>query len=156
MNNVILCGFKSCGKTTLAKKIAEKTGLHYIDTDELISKNNRKFYLEMGPEAFRDIEKKVIQALMGFQNCVIATGGGAVLDPENVILLKQLGRIFYLRVPKEELKRRLLQDTLPAFIDPNNPDESFEKMYQSRKDLYEQIADQIIDNEEQIWSFLIS
>ena len=154
MNNVILCGFKSCGKTTLAKKIAEKRGLHYIDTDELISKNNRKFYLEIGPEAFRDIEKKVIQALIGFQNCVIATGGGAVLDPENVTLLKQLGKIFYLRITKEELKHRLLKDPLPAFLDPHNPEESFEKMYQSRKDLYEQIADHIIDHEDQIWPFL--
>ena len=79
MNNIILCGFKSSGKTTLAKKISEKTGMHYIDTDELVSKNCRQLYLQ-GPEAFRDIEKEVIKALVGFENCIIATGGGAILD----------------------------------------------------------------------------
>ncbi len=148
MNNIILCGFKSSGKTTLGKKIAEKTGLHFIDTDELVSKNCRQLYLQ-GPEAFREIEKEVIGALVGFEHCVIATGGGAILDPANVAILKKLGKIFYLRVPKEELRRRLLADPLPAFLDLNNPEESFEEMYESRKDLYEQIADEVIDTEEQ-------
>jgi shikimate kinase len=155
LSNIILCGFKSCGKSTLAKKISERTGLHYIDTDELIAKNNRKFYLEVGPEAFRDIEKKVIQALIGFENCIIATGGGVVLDPENILILKKLGKIFYLRVPKEELKCRLLTDPLPAILDPENPEESFEKMYHDRKDLYEKIADHIIDSEEQVWALIL-
>lgn len=149
MNNIILIGFKSCGKTTLGKKISEKKGLHFIDTDELVSKNCRQLYLQ-GPEAFRDIEKEVIKALVGFENCVIATGGGAILDPENVAILKKLGKIFYLRVPKEELRRRLLVEPLPAFLDPGHPEESFEKMYQDRKDLYEQVADEIIDDQEKI------
>lgn len=149
MNNIILCGFKSCGKSTLAKKISEKTGRHYIDTDELVSKNCPQLYLQ-GPEAFRDIEKQVIAALVGFESCVIATGGGAILDPENVAILKKLGKIVYLRVPKEELKRRLLIEPLPAFLDPSHPEESFEKMYQARKDLYEQVADEIIDEPESI------
>ena len=154
MNNIILCGFKSCGKSLLGKKISEKTGLHFIDTDELVSKNCRQLYLQ-GPEAFRDIEKQVIAALVGFESCVIATGGGAVLDPENVAILKKLGKIFYLRVPREELKRRLLVEPLPAFLDPAHPEESFEKMYHDRKDLYEQVADEIIDDPEKIWSLML-
>ncbi len=84
MNNIILIGFKSSGKTTLGKKIAEKTGRHFIDTDDLIAKNNREFYLAVGPIAFREIEKEVIRALAEFQNCIIATGGGAILDPEHL------------------------------------------------------------------------
>jgi shikimate kinase len=153
LNNIILCGFKSSGKTTLGKKISEKTGLHFIDTDDLVSKNCRQLYLQ-SPEAFRDIEKEVIKALMGFQNCVIGTGGGAVLDPENVVILKKLGKIFYLRIPKEELKQRILINSLPAFLDPYHLEESFEQMYESRKDLYEQIADHIVDSEQQIWPLI--
>lgn len=150
MNNIILCGYKSCGKTTLGKKISEKTGMHFIDTDELVSKNCRQLYLH-SEEAFREVEKEVIGALADFQNCVIATGGGSVLAPENVAILKKLGKIFYLRVPKEILKERLLSGTLPAYLDPNRPEESFEEMYESRKDVYERIADHIIDHEDQIW-----
>lgn len=154
MKNIILCGFKSGGKTTLAKKIAEKTGLHYIDTDHLVAKNPREFYLEVGEEAFREHERKVIVALAEFQNAVIDTGGGMVLDPANFAVFKKMGTLLYLRVPKEVLKERLLQDPLPAFIDPERPEESFERMYDSRKHLYETVADVIIDSEEQVWSIV--
>jgi shikimate kinase len=155
LNNIILCGYKAAGKTTLGRKIAEKTGRHFVDTDDLISKNNRKFYLEVGLEAFREIEKQVIAALHEFQNSVIATGGGAVLDPSNVIVLKKLGPLIYLRVPKEELKRRLLAlDPLPGILDPADPEGSFEKMHQARVGLYESVADHIVDSEEQLWAIL--
>jgi shikimate kinase len=154
LSNIILCGFKACGKSTLGKIISEKTGMHFIDTDDLVSKNCRQLYFHSA-EAFCEIEKDVIAALIDFQNSVIATGGGSVLAPENVIVLKKLGKIFYLRVPKEVIKQRLLSGELPAFLDPNRPEESFEEMYASRKDLYEQIADHIIDHEDQIWSLII-
>ncbi|MBS0649123.1 MAG: AAA family ATPase [Verrucomicrobia bacterium] len=155
MSNIILIGFKSSGKTTLGKKIAEKTGRHFIDTDELVSKNCRALYLQ-GPEAFREIEKEVIRALADFQNTVIATGGGAIIDPENAMALKNLGKLIYLQVEKEELKRRLLVEPFPAFLDPQNPEVSFEKMYQERLGLYEQAADFIVAHEEDLWELLAS
>ena len=142
MSNIILCGFKSCGKTTLGKKLAERLGRHFIDTDSLISSNCRAFYLQEGEEAFRAMEKQVIAALVEFQNCVIATGGGTILDQENIAILKKLGTIFYLRVEKEELRRRITDDP-PAFLQ----DESFDEMYESRKLVYEEIADGIITPE---------
>ena len=165
MSNIILCGYKSCGKTTLGKKIAEKTGRHFIDTDDLVFKNCQRHTIE----AFRETEKAVIAALVDFQNCVIATGGGSVLAPENVAILKKLGKIFYLRVPKAVIKARLLycgrkasrnshfqadrsiSGKLPAFLDPSRPEESFEEMYESRKALYESIADHIVDSEEELF-----
>jgi shikimate kinase len=142
-----LCGYKSCGKTTVGKKIAEKTGRHFIDTDDLVFKNCGQLHTI---EAFREIEKEVIAALVGFQNCVIATGGGSILDPENVAILKKLGKIFYLRVPKAVIKERLLSGPLPIFLDRSHPEESFEEMYESRKDLYESIADHSVDSEEEL------
>ncbi|HVW99922.1 MAG TPA: shikimate kinase [Candidatus Babeliaceae bacterium] len=150
MSNFILVGFKSSGKTTLGKKIAEQFHLHFIDTDALVAKNNREFYLQ-GVDAFREREKEVIGALQDFQKCVIATGGGAILDPENVTLLKKMGTIIYLRVPKETLKQRLLTvDPLPAILDPASPEESFELMYLHRASLYEQASDYAIENEYQL------
>lgn len=153
MSNIILIGFKSSGKTTLGKKIAEATGRHFVDTDDLVAKNCRALYLH-DPAAFREIEKEVIRALAEFQHSVIATGGGAILDPENVAILKKLGKVIYLQVEKEELKRRLLKEPLPAILDPEHPEESFEKMYQARRFLYAQIADDIVDTEEQIGELL--
>jgi shikimate kinase len=88
LSNIILCGYKSCGKTTLGKKISEKTGMHFIDTDDLVAKNCRQLYLH-SVEAFREIEKEVIAALADFQNSVIATGGGSILAPENVVFYQE-------------------------------------------------------------------
>jgi len=148
LSNIILCGYKSCGKTTLGKKIAEKTGRHFIDTDDLVLKNCQFHPIEV----FREIEKEVIAALIDFQNCVIAIGGGSVLASENVAILKKLGKIFYLRVPKAVIKTRLLYcGRLPTFLDPSRPEESFEEMYESRKNLYENIADHIVDSEEELF-----
>lgn len=146
-----MCGYKSCGKTTLGKKIAEKTGRHFIDTDELVFKNGGQLH---SVKAFREIEKEVIAALVDFQNCVIATGGGSVLATENISILKKLGKIFYVRVPKAIIKERLLSESLPTFLDPSCPEESFEEMYESRKDLYERIADHIVDSEEELFLYL--
>lgn len=141
-----MCGFKSSGKSTLARKIAARTGLHYIDTDHLIGSDYP--YLQDNPVPFREQEKKVIAALQEFQHCVIATGGGAILDRDNVAVLKKLGKIFYLKVGKEELKQRLLKDPLPAILDRDNPEASFEKMYQERELLYASIADVVLQGSE--------
>jgi shikimate kinase len=140
-NNLILCGFKSSGKTTLARTISIEKGLRFIDTDLLIDQH----YVRENPALFRAQEKKVIAALQGVQNCVIATGGGVVLEPDNVKILKQLGSIIYLKVCKETLKQRLLQVPLPLILDPRDPEGSFEQMYLEREPLYSAIADQIVE-----------
>lgn len=117
-------------------------GFHFIDTDVLISNNCHDLY-ETDPFAFRRLEKQVIAALLEFHSCVIATGGGAILDSNNVAVLKRLGKIIYLRVEKEIIKKRLFEGELPAFLDPHDPEGSFEKMYTERAPLYEQIANEV-------------
>jgi shikimate kinase len=156
LSNIILCGFKSCGKTTLGKKLADRLGRHFIDTDQLVSSNCQAVYLEEGPEVFRAMEKQVIAALTEFHNCVIATGGGSMLDPDNVVIFKKLGRILYLRIEKDELKRRIFSDELPAYFNPLEPEESFEQMVQSRLGIFEAIADDVISNEEEAWAAIHS
>ena len=78
------------------------------------------------------------------KNTVIATGGGTFLDIANTTLLKKLGKIVYLHLEKEELRRRILIPPLPAFISHDDPYKGFEKMYEDRFFLYEQIADVVI------------
>ena len=84
----------------------------------------------------------MIGALLELHSCVIATGGGAVLDPDNVAVFKRLGKIIYLKVEKEVIKQRLLKKP-PAFLDQLDLEGSFEKMYAERMPLYEQIADEV-------------
>ena len=152
--NLILFGFKGCGKTYYGKRVAAKLHLPFIDTDDLIEQlyfkryhsplSCRQIALEKGGVFFRKLEKEVIHSL-SIEKAIIALGGGAVLDEDNVSYLKKLGKLVYLKIDKETLKKRMLSNELPSFLDPNDPEESFENMYHDRKKKYEDIGAAVID-----------
>lgn len=99
--NIILIGLAGVGKTSIGKVLATKLGKDFIDTDELFTKSFNitpsKFIEEKGEIEFRKKESEVISSLDRVENKVIATGGGAVLLEENRKLLKQNGRVFYIK-----------------------------------------------------------
>ena len=137
MNNLILCGFKGCGKTTLGKELAKKIGYDFIDTDDLIAEDCKSFYKEVGESAFRLAEKKAIVTLQNVSYSVIATGGGALLDPDNREIFKKIGKIIYLKEEKEAIKARLLKKPYPAFFSGKDIEREFEEMYAYRIAIYE-------------------
>jgi shikimate kinase len=156
--NLIFFGFKNCGKTTLGKKLAHRLNLPFIDTDYLIEQhylaisgiqlNCREIFKTIGEKAFRELETSVLEQLKGAKHTIIAVGGGCVLSPKNVAFLAKLGQLVYLKVSKETLKKRtLVRATLPAYLDANNPEASFDKMYNERKKIYEKIPAVSIDLE---------
>jgi shikimate kinase len=148
--NIVLFGLKSSGKTTFGKKLAEKLNKAFIDTDRLIEEtyqvNRQKkltisqIYQEVGPVTFRAFEYEVIQSLQDVQNSVIAVGGSVMLLYENVEALKKNSSLIYLVFDREALKKRVLAyDPIPAFLDPNDPESSFDKMYDQRDHEYKKI-----------------
>jgi shikimate kinase len=154
--NLILFGFKGCGKTHFGKLLAQKMHRRFIDTDdwivELFAKktgqhtSNREIYIQLGPAGFRSLEKEVVKSLGSVKNAVIALGGGAVLDPENVELLQKIGCLVYLSTSAETLKKRILKlHPKPAILDSDNPEASFLEMFQERRPVYEAIPASKID-----------
>lgn len=149
-DNLILFGYKSCGKTYFGKLLAEKTGLPFIDTDELIEQlffqrfqehgNCRAISLKLGEEGFRVLEREVIGSLPDMPKSIIALGGGAVLDSGNCMKLKQIGRLVYLETAKEVIKERIFRTGIPSYLDTHDLDGSFEKMYQSRQLIYANVS----------------
>ncbi len=101
--------------------------------------NSREISILIGEKGFRELEREVIKNLSLKKTTVIALGGGAILSSENLGRLKKLGRMVYLEIDKETVKKRILQGNIPSFLDENDFDNSFEKMYQKRKPLYEKI-----------------
>ena len=131
--NIVLIGMPSSGKTTVGKLIAEQCGLSFIDTDEEIVKQEGRQISEIfasdGEKAFRDIESAVIRRVSAMQGSVIATGGGAVLRKENVDLLRENGRIYFLDRP--------LQTLMPTEDRPLSSDrETLKKRYKERYSIY--------------------
>lgn len=151
--NIILYGYKSSGKTTIGKALAKQLQWQFIDIDRIIetlhqNAGGKKFPMhkiyELNSEKFRLLEKQAVASLKDIENAVIATGGGSILNSENVKVLKKLGKLVYLKTPKNILKQRMLSGRLPAFLDTKDPEGSFEKMYLEREKTYTAIADIVI------------
>ena len=141
--NIVLIGMPSCGKTTIGKMLSESLSMQFIDTDAEIEKMTGKaiaqIFEESGEAGFRDIESKAIISAAAQQNCVIATGGGAVLREVNVTALKGNGKVYFIDRPLE-----LLLTTSDRPLSSNRAD--LEKRYSERYDTYCKAADKKIIN----------
>lgn len=136
--NIVLIGMPGCGKTTVGQVLAAEMAMRFIDTDEEIEQKEKRTISDIfqidGERYFRLAESEVIKQVSSLQGCVIATGGGAVLAPNNMSLLRENGRICF-------LDRDL--DNLSATINrPLSADrDMLEKLYKDRYSLYAQECD---------------
>ena len=139
--NIVLTGMPGSGKSAAGLALADRTGLPFFDTDQLIVRRVGKpitdIFRDSGEKAFRDLETEVIRELSLRSGIIISTGGGAVLRPENVTALKQNGRLFWLDRDPDSLiptDDRPLADTA----------EKMKNLYLAREPVYRSSADEII------------
>ena len=135
--NIVLIGMPGCGKTTIGKAVAEETQKEFIDTDDEIVKKAGmsipEIFESFGEKKFREIEAEVIKEVAASQSAVIATGGGAVLNPENVSLLRENGILVFIDRPIEDL---VTTDDRPL----SSNRELLEKRYRERYGIYKSSA----------------
>ena len=95
--NIVLTGFMATGKSEISRAISRLSDYEYIDTDKMIveaaGKSIQSIFDEDGEAEFRRIEKEVIRRASELDRYVIATGGGVVLDPDNIDMLRKNGII---------------------------------------------------------------
>lgn len=105
--NIVLTGMPGSGKTTLGTLLAARLGRPFYDTDaEIVQRAGMPvtdIFKTRGEAYFRDLETAVIRELSALSGAVVATGGGAVLRPENIDALKQNGTVVFLDRPPEAL-----------------------------------------------------
>lgn len=143
--NIVLTGMPASGKTTIGRLLAEKLGRPFIDTDAEIVKaagaDIPTLFAERGESAFRDLETAAVRAATAGTGVVIATGGGAILRPENVDALRQNGRLFFLDRSPENL--------LPTADRPTASNrEAMKARYAERLPLYRATADAVVPDDE--------
>ncbi len=110
---IYLIGYMGCGKSTLGRKLADHSGMQFIDMDNYIEMRNCKtvpqIFEEEGEDAFRNIERKALEELSEFNNVIIATGGGAPCFFDNINLMNQTGKTIYLNIDPDILAERLIK-----------------------------------------------
>ena len=140
VENLILIGMPGSGKSTVGQLLAQKLNREFRDADQVLEQQFGpipEIFRTQGEAGFRKLETQVLTELSRHSGLVIATGGGCVTRPENYDLLHQNGRIFCLSRPLDQLSREGR---------PLSQDLGVEALYEARKDLYAQFADQTVQN----------
>jgi len=153
--NIIVFGFKNCGKGFVGKTLARKLNQGFVDTDDIIEEiysksegenlSYRQIAKKHGMDFFRELEKDAVKRVSALDGKVIAVGGGTPLFFDNATVLKKNSKMVLLRLDKETLFKRIMGNGLPSFLDPKNPKDSFEKNLRERMEKFEEIADFEVD-----------
>ncbi len=129
--------------------MARHLALRYVDSDHEIERRLglpiREYFATHGEPAFRDAEAEVIADLTQGSQCVLATGGGAVLRPANREVLHERTQVFYLRSTPEDLHRRLRHDTQRPLLQVADPLRRLRDLYRERDPLYRKTAHFVIE-----------
>jgi len=144
--NIVLTGFMGCGKTTVGKVLAQKLVKKFIDVDVKIERSAgmsiKDIFANFGEEHFRKLESDEIEKISSQNNCVVATGGGVVLNAKNICALRKNGIIVYLKCGMEKIEQNLSDDLSRPLLQ-SGFDAAY-RLYAEREALYEN-CDIIID-----------
>ena len=148
------------GKTTVGRQLAKRLGKSFCDSDREIEARTGVrvaviFDIE-GETGFRRRETEAIEQLTALDDVVLATGGGAVLDPRNREFLKTRGFVIYLHAQPLVLSQRTRSDKLRPLLQGGDPRDRLEKLYAERDPLYREVADLVIDTGRQSVSSLLA
>ena len=158
--NFFLVGLMGAGKTTVGRALARKTGKTFYDSDHEIEARTGVrvatiFDIE-GELRFRDRESSVIADLVRMDNIVLATGGGAVLRPENRAELSRHGVVIYLRASIDDLLARTMHDKNRPLLQIADPRAKLQSLLEQRDPLYREVADIVVDTSQQNVNLLVS
>ena len=149
--SIVLVGLMGAGKTAIGKRLAALFGLSFYDADEEIERaagmTIAEIFKSHGDSAFRAGEKRVIQRLLSHGRIVLATGGGAFMDPETRACIRENATSIWLRCPIPVLVRRTAGRTHRPLLNAGNPAEILEKLSALRSPVYA-LADIIVDGSE--------
>ena len=150
-SNLFFIGPRCCGKTTVAREVAQAMGGRFVDTDQLIvdrlGMSISDYVAAHDWEAFRDGEEQVLEAVCSRTGQVVATGGGAVLRPENCRRMQRVGEVFYLLADVPTLRDRIERDPNQAqrpSLTGGNVAEELARTVVEREPLYMSCANHVL------------
>lgn len=149
MQNVVLIGFMGTGKSAIGRSVAKILNYQFVDTDQMVEEVTgltiNKIFRKFGEIRFRSEEALVINKLVGKENLVIATGGGMVLNEQNVEKLKKLGVLVLLTAKPEVILERVSRKNTRPLLAKGKTLDSIKSLIAEREESYHRSADITID-----------
>ena len=144
-SNVYLVGLMGSGKTSIGKILAKRMGMNFIDLDDEIIKDQQcsisEIFDRFGEEKFRHLENKKLLSTLEIDNYVISTGGGIIMDQDNIKIMVENGSIIHLDIDLEtQLLRIKNKKNRPLLKDKDNERKILVKMREERDHIYKKIA----------------
>ena len=145
---IVLAGFMGTGKSSVGRRLAARLGREFVDTDALIEQEAgtsiTRIFADRGEAEFRVREKRAVAVAVGEDGRVVAVGGGAILDRENLAAMKAGGPVVCLTARPEIVFTRVAHDTGRPLLQGPQPLETIRGLMAERADAYAR-ADVMID-----------
>lgn len=143
---IYLCGFMGCGKSRIGRELAKKTGMTFADLDRYIVGHEGitipEIFERYGEPHFRVLEAKYIREMP--DNSIVALGGGAIINENTAKTAKETGKVIFLDADFETCYGRIKDDSNRPLA-YNNPKEKVKELYDTRKPIYAERADIVIN-----------
>ncbi|MDQ7074419.1 MAG: shikimate kinase AroK [Gammaproteobacteria bacterium] len=151
-NRLFLIGPMGAGKTTIGRQLARKLNYQFVDSDKELETRAgvdiATIFEFEGEEGFRKREQHLINELSQHSETVLATGGGAILKPNNRKVLRSRGLVIYLSVSIEHQLERTGRDNKRPLLQTDDPRKTLETLQTIRAPLYEELADLTISTDQ--------
>jgi len=148
MKNIILAGFMGTGKTVVGRALAKRLGMKFVDMDDVIEEREgmkiADIFAKRGEAHFRDVEKLVAKDIAVQSGLVVAAGGGAIIDEENVRNFKYNGVVFCLVATADKILERTKGHVHRPLLNVSDPKEKIGELLAKRAEYYAR-ADYRID-----------
>ena len=145
--NIVLMGFMGTGKTSVGRQLAETLEMRFVDMDDVIEERRGKpisrIFEQEGEAFFRGLERNLVRELSIDAGLVIATGGGVVLNPDNVEDYGRTGMIVCLSASPETILERVAAETHRPLLAGDEKRESILRILAARRELYAALPHQV-------------
>jgi shikimate kinase len=146
--NVFLCGFMATGKSSVGKCLAKALHCEFLDMDALIEAEAgttiSEIFSSQGEPAFRAMESRMVERLAARSGCVVATGGGAIVNPQNFEHMKRSGVVITLTADIPAILRRSAGEDTRPLLQTADREERIRSLMAQRAPFYAK-ADIILD-----------
>ena len=146
--NLYLVGFMGTGKSTVGRQVARQLGFRFLDSDREIEciqgKPVAQIFADDGEAKFRAMEREFIERGHPAERCIVACGGGLIVPPGMLELLRNRGVMICLHAPIETILLRTLRTTHRPLLRTENPEQRVRELYTQREEVYRRAGTMVL------------